>query len=98
MRIGFADASHDTFRYADNQAELSHQPARVREQGIHRLKSTHQAQRFPRTHAAIYNLFNLGRHLMSATHYQALRQRAYAAWDCATAPWLSAFHLFARIQ
>ena len=56
------DTIHDTSQYANNRAELSHQPTRVRERGMRRFKSTHQAQRFVSTHAAIYNLFNLGRH------------------------------------
>ena len=66
------NATHDTSQYANNRAELSHQPTRVRERGMRRFKSTHQAQRFLRAHAAVYNLFNLGRHLMSATHYGQL--------------------------
>jgi putative transposase len=31
-------------------------------------------------HAAVYNLFNLGRHLVSASNYQDLRQGAFASW------------------
>ena len=79
------DTIHDTSQYANNRAELSHQPARVRERGMRRLKSTSQAQRFLSTHAAVYNLFNLGRHFMSANHYRLFRQRAFASWNCATA-------------
>jgi len=33
----------------------------------------------------LYNLFNLGRHLISANHYQFLRQRAFASWKNAAA-------------
>jgi len=36
---------HDTIQYANNRAELSHQPTRVRERGMRRFKSTRQAQR-----------------------------------------------------
>ncbi|MCH8336601.1 MAG: IS6 family transposase, partial [Proteobacteria bacterium] len=79
------DTIHDTSQYANNRAELSHQPTRVRERGMRRFKSTQQAQRFLSTHAAVYNLFNLGRHLISARHYRVLRQRAFASWNCATA-------------
>jgi len=79
------DTIHDTSQYANNRAELSHQPTRVRERGMRRFKSTHQAQRFLSTHAAVYNLFNLGRHLISAKHYRVFRQRAFASWNCATA-------------
>ena len=79
------DTIHDTSQYANNRAELSHQPTRVRERGMRRFKSTHQAQRFVSTHAAIYNLFNLGRHLISADHYRFFRQRAFASWKCVAA-------------
>jgi len=58
---------HDTTQYANNRAELSHQPTRVRARGMPRFKSTWQAQRFLSVHAAVYNLFNLGRHLVSAS-------------------------------
>ena len=79
------DVDHDTSQYANNRAELSHQPTRVRERGMRRFKSVHQAQRFLSTHAAVYNLFNLGRHLISAKHYRFFRQRAFASWICAAA-------------
>ena len=34
---------------------------------------------------AVYNLFNLGHHLVSAKHYRFLRMRAFASWKCAAA-------------
>jgi len=80
------DTIHDIAQYANNRAELSHQPTRVRERGMRRFKSTRQAQRFLSAHAAVYNLFNLGRYLMSAKHYRLFRQRAFASWEYATAP------------
>jgi len=79
------DTIHDTSQYANNRAELSHQPTRVRERGMRRFKSMHQAQRFLGTHAAVYNLFNLGRHLISAEHYRLIRQRAFVSWKCVAA-------------
>ena len=79
------DAIHDTSQYANNRAELSHQPTRVRERGMRRFKSPLQAQRFLSVHAAVYNLFNLGRHLVSAHHYRDSRQRAFASWINAVA-------------
>jgi len=79
------DTIHDTSQYANNRAELSHQPTRVRERGMRRFKSTHQAQRFLSTHTAVYNLFNLGRHLISAKNYRFFRQRAFASWKCVAA-------------
>ena len=60
---------HNMEKYANHRAELSHQPTRVRERGIRKFKSVKQAQRFLNVHAAVYNLFNLGRHLVSAETY-----------------------------
>ena len=79
------DTIHDTSQYANNRAELSHQPTRVRERGMRRFKSTQQAQRFLTVHAAVYNLFNLGRHLVSAKTYRIFRSRAFLSWNCAAA-------------
>jgi len=72
---------HDTSQYANNKAELSHQPTRVRERGMRKFKSITQAQRFLNTHAAVYNLFNLGRHLVSAKNYRYFRLRAFVSWE-----------------
>ena len=74
---------HDTSRYVNNKAELSHQPTRVRERVMRRFKSMQQAQRFLTVHAAVYNLFNLGRHLVSAKSYRFFRLRAFASWNYA---------------
>lgn len=79
------DTFHDTSQYANNRAKSSHQPTRVRERSMRRFKSAKQAQRFLGVHAVVYNLFNLGRHLVSAKHYQLLRQRAFTSWEYATA-------------
>ena len=92
------EAIHDTSRYANNQAELSHQPTRVRERGMRRFKSPRQAQRFLDVHSAVHNLFNLGRELVCAKHYRAFRQRAFASWKCATGTQLESFFEFARDQ
>ncbi len=79
------DTIHDTSQYANNRAELSHQPTRVRERGMRRFKSSVQAQQFLGVHSAVYNLFNLGRHLVSARHYRLFRMRAFASWIRAVA-------------
>ncbi|MBL4682450.1 MAG: IS6 family transposase [Pseudomonadales bacterium] len=71
---------HNTEKYANNRAELSHQPTRVRERGMRRFKSMKQAQGFFNTHAAVCNLFNLGRHLVSAETYRYFRLRTFASW------------------
>ena len=79
------EAIHDTSQYANNRAEQSHEPTRVRERGMRRFKSVGQAQRFLGTHAAVYNLFNLGRHLIRAEHYRNLRISAFSEWSRAAA-------------
>lgn len=76
---------HDNTQYANIRAELSHQPTRVRERGMRKFKSMKQAQRFLSVHSAVHNLFNLGRHLLSAKHYRLLRQSAFASWVNAVA-------------
>jgi putative transposase len=70
---------HDTTQYANNRAELPHEPARVREQGMRNLKSMEKAQRFIGVHAAVYNLFNIGRHLVSAESYRFFWLSAFAS-------------------
>ena len=35
--------------------------------------------------ATVYNLFNLGRHLVSAKIYRLLRLRAFATWEIVVA-------------
>ncbi len=79
------DTIHDTSQYANNRAELSHQSTRVRERVMRRFKSAAQTQRFLATHAAVYNLFNLGRHLVRARHYRKLRIAAFGQWAIAVA-------------
>ena len=74
------DSIHDTSQYANKRAELQHQPTRMRARGMRKFKSMHQAQRVLGAHAAVYNLFNLGRHLISAENYRYFRLRAFATW------------------
>jgi len=78
------DTIHETSQYANNRAELSHQLTRVRERGMRRFKSLQQAQRFLSVHETVKNLFNLGRHLVSAGYYRILRQSVFAFWVNAT--------------
>ena len=79
------DVIHSTEQYANNRAEQSHESTRVRERGMRRFKSPKQAQRFLSAHAAVYNLFNLGRHLVRAEHYRNLRISAFKEWKAAVA-------------
>ena len=59
---------HCNDQYVNNRAEQSHEATRVRERGMRKFKSVGQAQRFLGAHAAVQNLFNLGRHLVRAQH------------------------------
>jgi len=76
---------HSTKQYENNRAEQSHEATRVRERGIRRFRSVRQAQRFLGAHAAVSNLFNLGRHLVRAQHYRNLRVSAFTEWSRAVA-------------
>jgi putative transposase len=78
-------AIHSTKQYENTRAEQSHEMIRVRERGMRRFKSARQAQRFVTTHAAVQNLFNLGRHLVRAHHYRDLRVSAFGGWSRAVA-------------
>jgi putative transposase len=71
---------HVTERYANNRAEVSHQPTRQRERQMRRFKSTAQAQRFLSAHGVIQNLFRVGRHLVRAPNHRTLRARAFRVW------------------
>jgi putative transposase len=79
------DVIHSTKQYENNRAEQSHEVTRVRERGMRRFTSVRQAQKFLSAHAAVYNLFNLGRHLVSAGHYRNLRISAFNEWSRAVA-------------
>ncbi len=74
------EAIHITKQYENNRVEQSHEATRVRELGMRKFKSVRQAQRLVTTHAAISNLFNLGRLLVRAEHYRNLRTTAFAEW------------------
>ncbi len=87
------DTIHSTQQYENNRAEQSqslprffgYEATRVRERGMRKFKSVGQAQRFVAAHAAVYNLFNLGRHLVRAEHYRDLRTSAFVEWGRAVA-------------
>ncbi len=67
---------HDTGRWKNNRAENSHQPLRQRERRMKRFKSPGSAQRFLSTHATVYNVFNIQRHLISRGTLRVFRDRA----------------------
>ena len=76
--------AHDTGQYANNRAEVSHEPTRQRERGMRRFKSMAQAQRFLSVHGITQNLFRVGRHLLRAANYRMLRARAFVGWTAVT--------------
>jgi putative transposase len=71
---------HERGRWKNNRAENSHQPIRRRERKKQRFKSAGSAQKFLSTHAAMYNTFNVQRHLTSARSHRMLRAAAISAW------------------
>jgi putative transposase len=77
--------AHDTEQYANNRAEVSHQPTRQRERLMLRFKSEGQAQRFLSVHGVVQNLFRLGRHHLRSVNYRLLRDRSFKEWSAATA-------------
>jgi DDE domain len=70
---------------ANNRAENSHQPVRRRERKMQGFKSARSAQRFVSVHAAVYNTFNVQRHLMSRPTHRRFRTAAHQCWNEATA-------------
>ena len=70
----------------NNRAENSHLPVRRRERKMQLFKSQGQAQRFTSTHSAIYNTFNIERHLVSRNTMRKYRDRAFAEWHAVSAP------------
>jgi putative transposase len=79
------ESHHDRGRWKNNRAENSHQPTRRRERKMQRFKSPGSAQKFLSAHAAIYNTFNVQRHLTSARTHRTLRAAAISTWRAAVA-------------
>jgi putative transposase len=71
---------HERGRWRNNRAENSHQPTRRRERKMQGFKSAGSAQRFLSFHAAVYNNFNVQRHLTTARTNRAFRVSALQAW------------------
>ena len=75
---------HCTDQYANNRAEVSHQPTRQREHQMRCFTSAAQLQRFASVHVIVQNLFRVGRHLLRSAHHRLLRTRAFVEWDAVT--------------
>ncbi len=84
-RVVMPGVVHDTTQYANNRAEVSHQPTRRRERQMQRFKSAGHAQRFLSVPGLVGNLFRFGRHLLRAVHHRLFRDRAFELWNTVTA-------------
>jgi putative transposase len=71
---------HEQGLRKNNRAENSHQVVRRRERKMQRFKSARSAQRFLSIHAAVYNTFNVQRHLFSRSTLRKLRAEATRQW------------------
>ena len=76
---------HEQGLQANNRAENSHQAVRRRERTMQRFKSAASAQRFLNMHAAVHNVFNLQRHLVSRSTLRLFRAEAAGQWQDAVA-------------
>jgi putative transposase len=75
---------HDTERWANNRAEVSHEPFRQRERQMRGFKSAAQVQRFWSVHGVIQNPFRVGRHLLRSVNHRVLRSGSFLVWQEAT--------------
>jgi putative transposase len=66
--------------YANNRAEVSHQPTRQRAYHMRGFSASTQARRFLTLHGLTQNLFRLGRCLMQAINNRTLRTREIQVW------------------
>ena len=79
------ESRHERGRWKNNRAENSHQPTRRRERVMQRFKSSGSSQKFLSIHAAVFNTFNVQRHLTSAQTHRMLRAAAMSTWREAVA-------------
>jgi transposase-like protein len=84
-RVLGLSAHHEQGLRENNRAENSHQVVRRRERKMQGFKSPGSAQRFLSMHSAVYNTFNLQRHLISRRTLRLLRSEAASQWQVATA-------------
>src|SRR5665811_983960 len=82
--LGFSKR-HDFGGRKNNRAENSHLPVRQRERRMQRFKSAGSAQRFLSIHAAVYNTFNVQRHLISRRTLREFRTAAMEEWRAVVA-------------
>ena len=83
--IGCTDRHRPGRLRENNRAENSHLPIRRRERKQQRFKSQGSAQRFLAIHAAVYNTFNVQRHMIRRSTFRHLRAEALKTWAAAAA-------------
>lgn len=84
-RLGLSRRHRPGPMLRNNRVENSHLVIRRRERKQQRFKSQGSAQRFLATHAAVYNIFNVQRHLIRRSTLRLFRAEATRAWQAATA-------------
>ena len=83
--IGLDDRRRTGRLRENNRIENSHMPIRRRERKMLNFKSRNSAQRFLETHAAIYNVFHVQRHMISRPTLRVFRARPDCVWSKAVA-------------
>jgi putative transposase len=76
-----SSVEHHNHVYANNRAEVLHQPTRQQERAMRGFQSPGHAQRFLSIHGLIQHCFRLGRHLIRAANYRILRTPAFQVWQ-----------------
>jgi len=76
----FANTAHIRNKGANNRAENSHQPTRLREAKMRCFKSLKQAQRFLSNFGTIYDYFRYDQHKTTASTHRILRAQSFEFW------------------
>ena len=72
---------HRRQKHANNRAENSHQPTRLREKVMRQFKSAGQAQRFLSVFGIITSPFRVGRHLYRGSGDGGVMESRFADWE-----------------